>query len=275
MLKQLALALLLTPPLLAGCKEAGPAPARQTAEAPGPVKDGLTEPAPAQQVAAKASQHSVSSPEDYSEDGWKVIASTNGALGNNKNSAVLVLQQQDPKLRIHNGNLGSDILDTNPRKLVFLHQAGSAWIVGKQVSGWLPPEGDVESPCLMDPLADGGIQIEKGTLVVSLHYWMSCGSYGVTNRSFRFRPEGGKMRLIGYDRLEFSRATGLGTETSINYLTGRKKETNNVVIIGPEEGDVTPEPEVIWSWITKEKRWYLENLDESLCRDWDNQPSWC
>ncbi|MCB2045737.1 MAG: hypothetical protein KDE61_06535 [Novosphingobium sp.] len=228
----------------------------------------------ASDVQVPADRKTALSPESYSEEGWKVIAIAQGVLGDQQNAAVLILQKDDPALRLGNDNLGANVLDTNPRKVVFLHEARSVWIKGDEVQGWLPPEHSTDTPCLADPLQDGTFAIENRTLVIGLHYWLSCGSYGVTHRTFRFRPEGARMRLIGYDRTEFSRSSGIGEETSVNFLTGRKKHTTGIVVIDPEEGDEVPEEKESWSKISR-KRWYLDSLDETLCRDWDNQPDWC
>jgi hypothetical protein len=71
-----------------------------------------------------------------------------------------------------------------------------------------------------DPLTEnGGVTIDRGSLKVSLYYFSSAGGWDTGTKSFRFRLEGNVFRLIGYDRLNAHRGTGVTEEVSINYLT--------------------------------------------------------
>lgn len=60
------------------------------------------------------------------------------------------------------------------------------------------------------------IQIAKGVLIVE----QSAGSREVQAWKHRYRIEKNKVRLIGLDSELYDRATGDGTSTSTNYLTG-------------------------------------------------------
>ncbi len=90
----------------------------------------------------------------------------------------------------------------------------------------LPTEGDIESPCLADPLGETeALSIQKGVLKIHLHYWLSCGSWYVTNHTYTFRYQDRAFKLIGYDVDDFHRASGDITARSINFMTGKVKST--------------------------------------------------
>lgn len=158
--------------------------------------------------------------------GWKLLSSVTGDLDRDgKADAVLVLEQADPANRRKSDGLGAPELNLNPRKLVVQLQTASGLRKVADADQFLPSENDDGSPCLADPLDEGGVDIARGLLRIELHYWMSCGSYGVTHRTFSFRYDGGRFRLIGAVVREFMRNTGARSETSITYLRGREKVT--------------------------------------------------
>ena len=190
--------------------------------------------------------------------GWKVVATTSGDLtGDGKPDLVQVIQRTDPKLVIRNEGLGSDKLDTNPRRLLILARAGATYRQLAAIDGFIPPAADAETPCLADPLDEGGIAIARGVLTVDLRYWLSCGSYGVTGTTFKFRHEAGRFRLIGFDRMEFSRSSGEGEKVSVNFLTSRKSMTPFAI------DDSIPE-RLKWTRI-KPQKYYLNTLSLSAC----------
>jgi hypothetical protein len=194
--------------------------------------------------------------------GWRVILNTLGDLtGDKKPEAVIVIEEQDKSKIINNDRLGSQTLNTNPRRLIILTPAAKGHRQIQSVEGFLPPEGDAESSCLADPLMEnGGMEIKKGVLIVTLNYWLSCGSYGVTKDIFRFRQQGSRFRLIGKDTKSYSRASGEGEEISINYLTGRKRETTGITVIEPDEGGSVAKPKTTWSRIPAEEGQFLDNV---------------
>jgi len=69
----------------------------------------------------------------------------------------------------------------------------------------LPSEHDEEVPCLADRLDGGGVSIKRGNLVIELHTWLSCGSYGVRHegkpdRETCIPPDmGGRFAIMGID----------------------------------------------------------------------------
>lgn len=200
---------------------------------------------------------------------WKLLeVAKNGA------DAVLLVEQNDPSKRIANDGLGTPTLNLNPRSLIFLSGAGGRYEKTGQADKFAPSEGSEDSPCLQDPLLEGGIGFEKRILTVKLHYWMSCGSYSVAIRTFKFRKENSRYRLIGLDILSFSRASGEGEETSINYLSGKMRVKTGVQVIGLEDGAPTPKSQTRWSNVGRDK-YYLDSMDQGACIDPDSAPGWC
>ena len=109
--------------------------------------------------------------------GWKIVAEANGDLtGDGRADRVIIIQEQDPSKRLKHDGLGSPELDTNPRHLVVFQGTPQGYRQIAISTTLIPTEGDQESPCLADPIEDGGIEIKQGKLKVTLHYWLSCGS---------------------------------------------------------------------------------------------------
>jgi hypothetical protein len=198
----------------------------------------------------------------HTPKGWHVILDVAGDLtGDKRPEIVIVAEEQDTSKIINNDRLGNQTLNTNPRRLIILTPTAQGHRQIKSVEGFLPSEGDLESSCLADPLMEnGGIEIKKGVLIVTLNYWLSCGSYGVTKDIFRFRQQGSRFRLIGKDTKSYSRSSGEGEEISINYLTGRKRETTGITIIEPDEGGAVAKPKTTWSRIPAEEDQFLDNV---------------
>ena len=208
--------------------------------------------------------------------GWEIAQEAHGDLdGDGRAEAVLVIHQNDPQFVKENDSLGAQRLDLNPRALLILKREGEGWRQLARTDTLVPPAGSLDAPCLADPLEDGGVAIVDGVLSVAFHYWLSCGSYGVTTRDYKFRLQEGRFRLIGFDRLEFSRASGRGDEVSINYLTGRRKSATGITVIEPDELDAPQAPpEESWETITRDIL-FLEDIDTDLCDSWENSPGWC
>lgn len=179
--------------------------------------------------------------------GWTVLETVSGDLNRDgKIDAALIIQQNNPNnIKSHEG-LGSDRLNLNPRKLLILFQTAQGYQLITENDS-LPTENDEESPCLADPLQDGGLSITKGLLKINLHYWLSCGSWYVTNNNYSFRYQNNTMTLIGFDQTEFHRASGDQTSRSINFSTGKIK-----IMTGENEFTDTKQPiKVQWSKLKK------------------------
>ncbi len=203
---------------------------------------------------------------------WKSVHIQRGDLtGDNIPDVVLLVQGTDPAKRIHNDGLGEALLDTNPRRVIVLQGLANGFRQIAASERLVPAEGNAESRCLADPLEDGGITIRNRLLKVDLNYWLSCGGYGVTQRFYTFRAERGRMRLIGFDRLNYSRASGIGDAISIDFLRGRIKRSSDMVVIGEDNGKRT---KVRWSR-TRPQLFWLEDVAVTTCDDPDPLPTWC
>ena len=102
---------------------------------------------------------------------------------------------------------------------------------------------------------------------MKLHYWLSCGSWGVTANTYRFRLQSGRFRLTGFDQMEFMRNSGEGTEVSVNFLTGRKSASKFAI------DDSIPK-RLKWTKV-RPQRMYLDTLDLSECVAIDKATNLC
>ena len=191
--------------------------------------------------------------------GWTVLETASGDLNRDgKIDAALIIQQNNPNnIKNHEG-LGSDRLNLNPRKLLILFQTAQSYQLITENDS-LPTENDEESPCLADPLEDGGMSITKGLLKINLHYWLSCGSWYVTNNNYTFRYQNNNLSLIGFDSNDFHRASGDITERSINFSTGKVKTTTGK----NEFADVSQPIKVQWSTLKNKYPLTLQDIDFS------------
>lgn len=158
---------------------------------------------------------------------WKVIFKAQGDLnGDHQTDLALIIENTNPKNIHQNDSLGNSELNLNPRKLLVLFKNKQGFQLTSSNS-FLPTEGDADSPCLEDPLAESDqISIKNGVLSIGFHYWLSCGSWYVTNKTYKFRYQNQSFKLIGYDSDDFHRATGETTTQSINFQTGKIKNTS-------------------------------------------------
>ena len=187
---------------------------------------------------------------------WKLLEKVQGDLnGDGQADLALIIEETSPENIVKNDSLGSPELNLNPRKLLVLFKNPQAYQLAAS-NDFLPSEGDAESPCLADPLAEGeALAIKNGLLKIGLHYWLSCGSWYVTNHLYTFRYQDQSFKLIGYDSNDFHRASGDITERSINFLTGKVKSTS-----GKNEFAESRQP-VKTEW-TKLKNKYSLNLEQ-------------
>ena len=175
--------------------------------------------------------------------GWVRESVAKGDINQDgRSDAVLVLRGDDPARRIKNDGMGEDPIDTNPRRLLVLLSSSAGYRAVASSDSLIPPPGSEESRCLADRMAEGGVTVKRGTLRVAMQNWLSCGSYGVTNRTYILRLEGTRLRLIGYDRLDFMRSSGEGEELSVNFLTGRYRRTTGIAVIGEQDSP----PKIAW-----------------------------
>ncbi len=202
-------------------------------------------------------------------NGWKIISESTGDL--NKDGLAdkaVVIEDTDTKNFISNDGLGQNTLNLNPRVLlvVFKTKANSYRLAVKNL-GFIPSENDEESTCLADPLMQkGGIRIEKGLLKISYQYWLSCGSWYVTNKDYTFRFHNQKFKLIGYDDFSLHRSSGEQSSTSINFSTKKLSKTTG----GNEFNEDENKPKTVWKFVKTYKLLSLETLTEEILNDYLN-----
>lgn len=161
----------------------------------------------------------------YIPAGWVLDTALRGDLNKDQQAdVVLVLRNTDTANFKKNDGLGMDQLDLNPRRLLILFKTGTGYTRELATDVFLPSANSDENPCLEDPLYEGGLEISKGILKIRLHYWLSCGSWYVTDYNYTFRYQNKKFELIGLDVSSFHRASGESSVTSYNFST-RKKQT--------------------------------------------------
>lgn len=170
-----------------------------------------------------------STPEQFVPKGWKTIKKETGDLNNDKlNDIVLIVEENNKDNFIKNQSLGNTTLNLNPRGIIILLKDKSSFTKVLENYSFIPSENDEESPCLADPLLEGGLDITNGVLTISLNYWYSCGSWFTNTNSYKFRYQENKFKMIGLDCSEMHRASGDATEISINFLTKKKKVTTGL-----------------------------------------------
>jgi hypothetical protein len=183
--------------------------------------------------------------------GWGLIASARGDLDNDgRPDAVLVLQKQDPhRVRPVDGPGGPQV-DLNERRLqVLLARPGGGYRAVFTSDQTIPPEGNEDNPCVVDPFIDRYLRIRRGLLVLRFEHWASCGGWGRSSSQwkFRFDPARPGMRLIGYDATESVRNAPGMDRLSVDLLKGRfwaqrSQEEGAGVRQRSEEGRVPTDP---------------------------------
>ncbi len=158
------------------------------------------------------------SAQDFVPVGWKLELSATGDLNKDGvDDIAMVLRQDSAANRIVNESLGENPFDTNPRILAAAFGSADGFSLVVQDHTLIARR---ESPTLDDPLAEGGLEIDNGSIVVKLGMFASAGSWETFNSTFRFRHDGEIFRLIGYDKVWTHRGSGELIATSVNYITG-------------------------------------------------------
>jgi len=167
--------------------------------------------------------------------GWGLIASARGDLdGDGRADTALVLQKQDAsRVRPVDGPGGPQV-DLNERRLqVLLARPGGGYRAVFTSDKTLPPEGDEDNPCVVDPFLERHLRIRHGLLVLRFDHWASCGSWGRSSSQwkFRFDPARPGLRVIGYDATQSTRNAPGMNRLSVDLLQGRFWAR-----VSPEEG---------------------------------------
>ncbi len=203
--------------------------------------------------------------QDFIPKGWEKITECKGDLNNDKaDDIAFIIEEKDKKKFILNQQgLGQDTLNINPRKLIIIFKNGSAYKLADVNNTFIPLSNDIENSCLMDPLADGEIKIEKGKFKISLNYWYSCGSWYTTIKTFTFKFRDNHFFLIGFDSYQFHRSTGEVTEESRNYLTKKQSSSSG----GNQFSDGKEKIKTIWSKIKLDHLTKLKDLNSESIYD--------
>ncbi len=203
-------------------------------------------------------------------DNWKIIEQAEGDLNKDKkNDFVLIIEETNPENISRNDGLGSPEINLNPRWLLILLNTDKGFELKEINKTFIPTEDDIESTCLADPLMDGGIEIKNGVLMVSLHYWLSCGSWYTGSNTYTFRFQKNEFELIGFDSEEFHRASGEMTSASINFSTQKMSITTGGNMFG-EDGDgneIKSEEKTEWKTFKINKLQNLKTLKTPL--EWE------
>ena len=193
--------------------------------------------------------------------GWKSILSAKGDLNNDKlEDTVVVIEKDDKANIVKNENLGSEYLNLNPRILLvlFKQKNGSYILAGKNDKGFIKSAGDKENPVLMDTLDN--ISIKNNILKIKFNYFLSAGSWSVTQNTYTFRFQNKKFELIGFDNNSYMRNSGNQEEFSINFSTNKVKITTG----GNISDEKANKPKEEWKTIKANKKYVLNEMTSDI-----------
>jgi hypothetical protein len=165
------------------------------------------------------------SADGFVPSGWHLESPVSGDLnGDGVEDLALVLHEWNKDNVVFHDIMGESPLDTNPRILaVAFGRPGGGYVLELENHTLIPRR---EVPAHDDPLAEGDVAIERGTLRVTMGFFASAGSWTTSKTTYTFRHQNGRFELIGFDRDETQRNTGETSVTSINYSTGKAKLTS-------------------------------------------------
>ncbi len=185
--------------------------------------------------------------------GWGLEITAKGDLnGDGEDDLALVIRGKDKANILE--DQGPEPLDTNPRMLVVALADEDGYALALTNNTLIPrADNGFQADVLSE---DGGVTIDRGSVVVKLYLFMSAGGSDTGTTAFRFRFEEERLRLIGFDSTNVNRMSGVVEETSINYLTGKV-----VTKTGSIESD---ESKSKTSRLKKKPVLYIEDIDNGL-----------
>ena len=189
--------------------------------------------------------------------GWKTVLSAKGDLNNDKlEDVAIIIEKTDKANIVKNENLGSEYLNLNPRILLvlFKQKNGSYILAGKNDKDFIKSAGDKENPALMDTL--DSISIKNNILKIKFNYFLSAGSWSVTQNTFTFRFQNKKFELIGFDNNSYMRNSGNQEEFSINFSTNKVKITTGENMLDKKMN----KPKEEWKTIKVNKKYVLDEM---------------
>jgi hypothetical protein len=157
--------------------------------------------------------------EGFVPPGWRLEKTISGDLNaDGRADAVLVLRDNDPKKFIDRKLEKTPPFDTNPRILavVFANDKGGYGLVLDNHT-FIARTEDAFQQDPLDPngVQEGDIAIANGALRITLAYFS--GNMGRMTYTLRYQNK--RFELIGYDRVNVERNSGVMSDTSINYST--------------------------------------------------------
>lgn len=157
---------------------------------------------------------------DFIPEGWVLEKKAEGDLNRDgRDDVAAVLRMRDPANIVANPFLGEERFDTNPRILLVAFLGTDRQYHRVLADRTLIPRREV--PAMEDHF--DSIAIDRGALKIGMHVFMSAGGWATFSSLFTFRWGDSAFMLIGYDRDQMARNTGIGEKISINYLTRRRK----------------------------------------------------
>lgn len=193
--------------------------------------------------------------------GWALEKEASGDLNRDGvPDLVLVLRDQSPASIIKHSTIGTNPLNTNPRILAvaFGRKPPAGFTLAMQDHTLIPRH---TAPNIDDPLQEGDVSISRGTLRVKLGFFASSGSWTMSMTTFTFRHQNGQFELIGYDRFETARNSGVTSDVSINYMTRKVK-----IATGSIENDAK---KVRWITLPRRPLLTIDKIGDGL--DFDAQ----
>jgi hypothetical protein len=164
-----------------------------------------------------------SSPEGFLRPGLRIEKIARGDIdADTLPDLAMIVRMDDPKNVLRDPqDPERDALDTNPRMIAVATALAGGGYRLEAVNMSLIPR--VEDPFMNDPLVD--LTIDKGSVRLMLEDSSSAGSWGMANLTFTFRKRGRELVLVGFDRTDLNRASGEMSETSVNFLSGRRSDS--------------------------------------------------
>ena len=195
----------------------------------------------------------IQSKNDIIPSDWRLLDSISGDLNNDGIlDFVLAIQKNDSTNIILNDGFGVDTINLNPRKLAIYYGTKSGELVKKLVSDEFIILRD--NPAMEEPF-EGFDLSNEGVLDINFRIAYNTGSWSVSVHKYRFRFQNNQLVLIGYDLMEFHRASGETKETSINFLSKRMKIAKGTIS--------NDEPESIkWKEFKLEKLFDIKTIEK-------------
>ena len=131
-------------------------------------------------------------------------------------------------------------------------------MASKNDKDFIKSEGDKENPALMDTLDE--ISIKDNILKIKFNYFLSAGSWAVTQNIYTFRFQNKKFELIGLDSNSYMRNSGNEEEFSINFSTNKVKMTTGGNMFDEKEN----KPKEEWKNINFKRKYILDEMTDGV-----------